>query len=60
MLDEFNVPARTVVWLAGGGAGGQDTGATWHSCQRVTRDQGNTDTGLLWDRSMDIIREALK
>ena len=51
---------RTVVWLAGGGAGGRDTGSTWHSCQMMTRDHGDVDTELLWTKSMDIISEALK
>ena len=57
--------ARTVVWvvwLAGGGAAreGHVSGSTWHSCQMVPTDHDSEKTRLLWEKSEELIKMALK
>ena len=58
--------ARTVVWLAGGGAGSRDSdsisasGSTWHSCEKVTRETERVErVQELWTKSEQLINMAL-
>ena len=53
--------ARTVVWLARGGAVSSQSGLTWHSCQPVTAgDSQDTDLGQLRTLSDQLIQRALR
>ena len=54
--------ARTVVWLAGGGAaqGAHVSGSTWHSCQMVTTDHDTGQARLLWEKSEELIKICIE
>ena len=58
LLGPVREGGRTVVWLAGGGAGGKESGRLWHSC-RLEEEDGQEVPQELRRISEELIQRAL-
>ena len=59
LLGPAREAGRTVVWLAGGGAGGRESGRLWHSC-RLEEEDGQEVPRELRRISEGLIQQALR